>query len=193
MQMVYRSMVKNNQNGVSLLEVLIALVIFGVAMLGTAGMIGASVRDNNSAYLKTQAAFLAHNMAERMRANRPGVLAGHYDAIALGSTGGTAAVCDWNNPCRANAVDDNGTPLDTSDDFLTNAPEPDMANNDEFQWKSMIANNLPGGQGSVTRVAATVPPTFRILVQWNEGDGNTNSANVSSRVDSQAFAMEFHP
>jgi type IV pilus assembly protein PilV len=55
--------------GFTLLEVLIALLIFSLGLLGLAGLMVVSVKTNQSAYLRTQASFLAQSMADRMRAN----------------------------------------------------------------------------------------------------------------------------
>ncbi len=55
--------------GFTLLEVLIAVLIFSLGMLGSAGLMVLSVRTNHSAYLRTQASFLADSMVDRMRSN----------------------------------------------------------------------------------------------------------------------------
>jgi len=60
-----------NARGFTLLEVLIALLIFSFGMLGMAGLLTVSVKTNHSAYLRTQAFLLAQDLADRMRANAP--------------------------------------------------------------------------------------------------------------------------
>ncbi|MGH8378064.1 MAG: type IV pilus modification protein PilV, partial [Gammaproteobacteria bacterium] len=55
--------------GFSLLEVLIALVILSVGLLGIAGLMSTSLKSNDSAYMQSQATTLAYNMIDRMRAN----------------------------------------------------------------------------------------------------------------------------
>jgi len=52
--------------GFTLLEVLIALLIFSLGMLGLAGLMVVSVKTNQSAYQRTQASFLAQSMADRI-------------------------------------------------------------------------------------------------------------------------------
>ncbi len=59
-----------------MLEVLIALLVFSLGLLGMAGLLIVSVKTNHSAYLRTQASFLAQSMADRMRANMPARLDG---------------------------------------------------------------------------------------------------------------------
>ena len=45
--------------GFTLLETMIALVIFSIGLLGLAGLQATSIKFNQSAYLRTQATFLA--------------------------------------------------------------------------------------------------------------------------------------
>ena len=58
-----------NTNGFTLLEVLIALLIFSLGLLGMAGLLVVSVQTNHSAFLRSQATFLSQSIADRMRAN----------------------------------------------------------------------------------------------------------------------------
>lgn len=56
--------------GFSLLEVLIALLIFSFGMLGLAALQTYSVKTNQSAHLRSQATALANMMMDSIRANR---------------------------------------------------------------------------------------------------------------------------
>lgn len=58
------------QKGFSLLEVLITLVIISFGLLGIAGVIVNSLKNNQSSYSRTQASVLANDIIDRMRANR---------------------------------------------------------------------------------------------------------------------------
>lgn len=57
------------QRGVSLLEVLIAVLVLSVGMLGVAGLQTANIRNTQSAHQRTMAVLLASSMGERIRAN----------------------------------------------------------------------------------------------------------------------------
>lgn len=87
-----RRMNLGTARGFSLIEVLIAVLVLSVGLLGLAGMQAASLRFNHNAYMRSQATFLAHDVIERMRANRTQALAGAY-AIGFGDapTAGTVA------------------------------------------------------------------------------------------------------
>ncbi len=60
----------HKQKGFSLLEVLITLVIISFGLLGIAGVIVNSLKNNQSSYSRSQATWLANDIIERMRANR---------------------------------------------------------------------------------------------------------------------------
>lgn len=77
------------QRGAGLLEVLIAVLVLSVGLLGLASLQLNALRFNNSAFLRSQATILAYDIADRMRANRPVALAGDYN-LALAATPPTA-------------------------------------------------------------------------------------------------------
>jgi len=64
--------------GTSMVEVLVAMVILVVGLLGAAGMQVNSMRSHQDAYERTIALHQVSDMADRMRANMPGVNAGLY-------------------------------------------------------------------------------------------------------------------
>ncbi len=78
------------KRGFTLLEVLIALLIFSLGLMGLAGLLTTSVKTNHSAYLRTQAIFLAQAMADRMRANPLGLWNANYNLNTIVTTAGTA-------------------------------------------------------------------------------------------------------
>jgi type IV pilus assembly protein PilV len=145
--------------GFSLIEILITLVVLSVGLLGLAALHAESLRSSRSAYLRTKAVGLASDMADRMRANRPGALAGDY----ISATG------------------DAGSNKDCADDTFGAATKvcspADMASHDIWQWKRSIQdarNGLPGpGTGAMTSDGAA-QPTYLIVVAWNES-GQANS------------------
>lgn len=77
------------QNGFSMVEVLVTIVVVSFGLLGFAGLLTQAVVDNRVAYMRSQATVLAYDITERMRANRASAVDGSY-GIAIGSTpGGT--------------------------------------------------------------------------------------------------------
>jgi len=58
------------QNGFSMLEVLVTIVIVSFGLLGIAGLIANSLKANHSSYARSQASWLANDIIDSMRANR---------------------------------------------------------------------------------------------------------------------------
>jgi type IV pilus assembly protein PilV len=81
------------QQGFSMLEVLIAVLVFSLGMIGLAGLLIFAIQSNHVAYLRTQATFLAHNMAARMDANPAGVWEGDYNKSVLPLGTGITTTC----------------------------------------------------------------------------------------------------
>jgi type IV pilus assembly protein PilV len=61
--------------GMTLIEVLVTLVIISVGLLGVAALQLTTVRNNYDAFVRSQAAVLAGDMFDRIRANRGAAIA----------------------------------------------------------------------------------------------------------------------
>ncbi|HEU4652363.1 MAG TPA: type IV pilus modification protein PilV [Steroidobacteraceae bacterium] len=85
------------QLGVTLIEVLVTVVVISVGLLGVAALQVVSIRDNYSAYLRSQATALADDIIDRIRANRDNASA--YQVTLTGTASGTTRaaldVTDW--------------------------------------------------------------------------------------------------
>ena len=86
MQNSYPSM-----QGFTLIEVLIAVLVLSIGLLGLASLQAASLKNNYGAYMRSQASILANDMADRIRSNpgsgvagTGGALDGDYNAIGPG-------------------------------------------------------------------------------------------------------------
>ena len=79
--------------GFSMLEVLIALVVTSIGLLGLAALQATSLRLNHGSFLRSQATLFAHDIADRMRANRVAALDGDYD-LAFDATPSGSTVAD---------------------------------------------------------------------------------------------------
>lgn len=81
------------QAGFSLLEVLVAIVIMSLGLLGLAALQATGLKNNYSAYTRSQAALYAYDMIDRLRVDRQAALAGSYNLTLAASapTGSTLA------------------------------------------------------------------------------------------------------
>lgn len=87
------------QRGTTLIEVLVAIVVLSVGLLGMALLQVTSVQSNHSAYYRSQVTILASDLADRMRANRTAALGNAYvfdfpDSSSAHSVSGTQAQKD---------------------------------------------------------------------------------------------------
>lgn len=81
--------------GFTLLEVMVALVIFSIGLIGLAGMQGLSLQNNQVAYKRTIATQLVSDMANRIRNNPAGAYSGTIPGTApTTSCVGPAANCN---------------------------------------------------------------------------------------------------
>lgn len=112
-------MIPEQQRGATLIEVLVAMVILAIGLLGLAGLQTVSVQSNQGAYYRSQATILANDMADRMRANRTAALAGNY------------VITSFPTSSASNEV--SGTP----------------AQRDSAQWLNNLATTLPQGTGTI--------------------------------------------
>jgi len=157
-----------NSDSFALTEVLVALLVLGIGLLGMAGLQGGSVRANHTAQLRSLATQQVQDMADRIRANPEGVTAGVYDAINIppSSTLTNPGACT--SSCAPAA----------------------MAAWDTFDWGTANQQLLGATVGaSVTAVIAAGGGSrlFLISLNWQERqEGATASAP-------QTFAMAFRP
>lgn len=148
--------------GFSLVEVLIALVIMSVGMLGIAGLYVHSMQAGRTSMLRHQAVNLAGDIADRIRAN---------------PAAGAAYVA-------ADGTDHDCVALNT------NCNVAQMAAHDIFLWQAQAADFLPPMANGTEQVvitfnAGTTPPSYTILVRWDEPtpDGNVPQYSLTIPVN----------
>lgn len=158
------SLLSRYNSGYSMIEVLVALFVLSIGMLGIAGLFVATIQDSRAAIYRSKATTLAWDMAERIRANRA---ADTLYNVAIGDSGSNGNCAVTNTNATA-----------------TNCSISTLAQHDVFEWKSALADRvrgLPDGNGTVVRAAAN-PPTFAISVTWTEGDGVAQSVQVVTQL-----------
>lgn len=86
------------QNGFSLLEILISVLVLSVGILGMAGLQVSSLKFNQTASIRSQATILAYEITDRMRTNRQAAQSGSYNTALTATTvsGSSRAQLDLN-------------------------------------------------------------------------------------------------
>ena len=83
--MIIKRFFKNQQNGSSLIEVLVTMIIISLGLLGQAGLVALSSKANNAAFMRSQATLLADDILERLRLNRALAVAGSFNVVYGGT------------------------------------------------------------------------------------------------------------
>jgi len=87
------------QRGMTLIEILVAIVVLSIGLLGLAGLQLKGLQVNQGSTYRWQAAMLAEDIADRIRADRPNapayVLNFGTNPTASGNAGTDAALADW--------------------------------------------------------------------------------------------------
>jgi len=144
MLIIHQEGAPRRQRGFSLVEVLIALVIMSVGMLGIAGLYVQSMQAGRTSMFRHHAVTLAGDVADRIRANPTAGAA--YTVV-----GGADSSCV---------------------NMGVNCSAPQMASHDIFLWTDQAADTLPAGTVTITFDGTVAPPTYLIEVEWVEAGEN---------------------
>ena len=128
-------------NGFTLIEVLIALVIMSVGMLGIAGLYVHSLQAGRTSVFRHNAVTLAGDVADRIRAN-PRAAVSYETADPM-----IPSVCYT-------------TGVDCTRD--------EMAFNDIYLWNLQARDTIPNGAVTIDFNNGVAPPTYQITVSWTE-------------------------
>ncbi|MEZ5564472.1 MAG: type IV pilus modification protein PilV [Gammaproteobacteria bacterium] len=127
--------------GFTLVEVLVALVVMSVGMLGIAALYLEGLRWGRTAQYRTAAVSLAADMADRIRANPVAGVA--YAGTGPGADSGCV---NGNSDCSADQ----------------------LAADDWFGWSQALAQQLPDGATGEIALSAAPPLTYTVTVSWPE-------------------------
>lgn len=137
-----------SEQGSSLIEVVVALFVLAVGMLGVLSMQVKSMQFNQSAYYYSQAVYLANDILESMRSNRS--VANTY-LIELDESTPTPT-----KNCSAAGV--------------TCAPA-ELRSYNVSQWRNNIASTLSSGKSSIQRSG----DYYAITVQFDDSRSEMSS------------------
>jgi prepilin-type N-terminal cleavage/methylation domain-containing protein len=148
----------NRQSGFTLIEILISVVILAVGLMGLSVIQSQGLKDNQDAYLRSQAIFYIYDMSDRIRANanfwqvKDTAFPAKLNEINTNANDATPAD---HNFCSSDDLDTGGVPfrllVDEADVLLPKCDEAQMAEYDLYRWRENISENLPNGTGEITR------------------------------------------
>lgn len=151
--------------GFTLIEVLIALLVLALGLMGLAALQTYSLRANLAAYTRGQATQLLYDMSDRMRTNSTSAKTGSYK-IANTTTN---QKIDANHPCRLNT------------NTTCNAAK--LAEYDLIEWHNAIAATLPMGKACIDYTNSI----YTLYITW---DDNRSGVIYSDRQDLGTYCKD---
>lgn len=158
-----------NERGSTLLEVLIAILVVAIGLIGMAGMLGYSLKGNQSSYLRTQAVILATDMGEAMRSQREQAENGDFDTGCSGQPDPGVSGTHDEKPCAYTG-----------------------------QWNNRVAEYLPSGTASISvEQGANSQYHASITINWDDSRGNvgvtgdTGQQQADNGNNIQSYVFEF--
>jgi type IV pilus assembly protein PilV len=167
------------EKGSSLVEVMVALFVLAIGLLGVLAMQSKSMQYNQSAHYYSQAVFLANDMAERIRNNNIR-LASMYNDPAADSD-------------ESEASDDSEAEEEVSvpDCSAIACSDEQLALWDKAVWKQNIERSLPLGTGKIETVGANgaVPAHVRVTVSFDDSRVETRLPGDEKYAGTQAYTL----
>ena len=140
--------------GFTLIEVLISMLILAIGLLGLAGLQATGIRNNLSAYNRSQATQLAYDMADRMRAN----------VTNSGALGASVYI----------TMDPDDAAVQATCNVAPGCSPALMAQQDLFEWNRDLTDILTSGVGTI----GVVGTLFTITVSWDD-DRDQDTADLN--------------
>jgi type IV pilus assembly protein PilV len=171
------------QGGVSLIEVLVAMLIVSLGVLAMAGLLATASRYGRTSEFRAVATMLANDMADRIRANK---------AALLESTSAYDMTGDYSS--WAEEPGDGAACLD-----VTACTAAEIAVQDRAAWGQAVFAGLPGGAGFVSVSEAMAGGavgrnfTVDVWVAWLDPDADTDLPTAEDEKECPPAFQEQDP
>lgn len=152
--------------GFSLIEVLVALLVLSIGLLGLAALQTTSLKYNTDSYTRTQATLLAYDILDRMRSNLAAVSAGNYNVSAATAPSKISAY----DSCKGSAT---GCGCDLAG---ANCSTSNLATYDLGKWYERLAATLPEAStnlATITTSSSGSSTQVTIKIYWKDRDSLT--------------------
>ncbi len=168
------------QQGVSMIEVMIALVLLVTTLLGATALQITGLQTNRSAYYRTQASLVSYDIADRIRLNAS-YASGDNDRYSFNTA---SSILPSATSCASSASGCSKQQLRDLDirEWSENFYDVTGIGHDQSAYKPL----LPGGTGKITASGAN----FSVEVSWQELDWNIGGG--ANKADTtKTFTLDF--
>jgi len=152
----------NSSQGFTLIEVLIAILVLAIGLLGMASLTITSLQSNQGAYLRSQASLLSFDIVERMRANLAEATNNDSYVLTASSVATTDPGCA-SSGCTANQ----------------------QAQLDLFQWRANLAGSIPGS----TAVISRTNNQYTITISWQESSALNRGTSQQNTAENLSYTL----
>jgi type IV pilus assembly protein PilV len=155
-----------SQQGMTLIEVMIALLILAIGLLGVAALQSQGQQHTAAAQVRTHATVLANSFIDRVRINR-----------IVANNGGYGDFSSTTRPAAANC--------------RTNSCTTTLLRNfDVNEWLDQVENTLPAGRGTIAYSTTLNRYTITIFWALRESETERDSAgNIIATEKSMTWVM----
>ncbi|WP_150914581.1 type IV pilus modification protein PilV [Marinobacter halotolerans] len=157
-----------NQSGVTMIEVLVAVLILAIGLLGVAGLQSISLKNTSDVFFEQQAMSASADLINRIMANQAAASNGDY-------------------------ADAPPTTAPTTDCSSTTCSSEAMADWDLWQWSQTLTTGLgapPSAAANVSWDAAK--GEYEVAITWDaNGAGSSYSAPTCTSADNTAAGCTF--
>jgi type IV pilus assembly protein PilV len=170
------------QGGFTLIEVMIALIVLVLGVLGAAAMTLNALKDNKQSGLRSQASALAYEVSDLMRMSGP-----TQELVFTGGAPTSSASC-WTTGCSPAS----------------------MAQNDYYEWNQKLAGTgavLPNATAKICRDVANLTSTAAgyatcdglatsplvVKMKWDEKNNNARDASSPTAVTVAYLVVPIQP
>jgi type IV pilus assembly protein PilV len=150
----------NKYRGFTLLEVMVALLVLSIGLLGLAMLQATNLQYNTDAYTRTQATLFAYDIIDRMRANNPTGTSANLNLYKVLSNTDYDAKKAAYEACKGS-----GCKCDASACAYTN-----LATYDLGKWYEMHDRYLPGASKTRATIDISAANLVTVTIFWTEKD-----------------------
>ena len=173
------SQAKKQAKGFSMIELLVAVLIMGIGVLGVTGLQMVSLQNNRDALLRTEALQMAYDILDRIRVNPgAGVPGAIYDGVAFDDTPSNPPDCFANN-CSSDQVADFDVALWQC--ALGGNNEDDVCVGLRDSAFLPAITEQPGLPEGVGQIAVDGAGNISVSIRWRGFGDNLQTVNIASR------------